>query len=120
MTGLTGNITWEMVLGLSVIIGFVSGVWWRVEAKIKAAEDNASLRAFAAQAKADIISSDLAKYQTHVAETYAAKEGVNRQFEAISLSIINIGDRMEKRLDGVNERLDRFIAVGKPPSRGAN
>jgi hypothetical protein len=110
---MTGNITWEMLLGLFAIASFVGGVWWRVEGKIKAAEDAASQRAAAAQIKADQIAVDLAKYQLHVVETYASREGVNRQFEQVSTTIKEVGDRMDKRLDGVHERLDRFLDPSK-------
>jgi hypothetical protein len=110
---MTGSVTWEVVFGLLVLIGFIFGVWFRVETRINVAESNASNRAALAQAKADLIATQLANYQTHVAETYANKDGVTRQFESLAHSMVNIGERMEKRLDGVNERLDRFIEAGK-------
>jgi hypothetical protein len=112
---MSGTITWEMILGLSTLAGFILGIWWRVEAKISAAEEAASQRALGAQTKADTAAADLAVYKIHVAENYANKDGVTRQFDAVSKSITEFGDRMEKRLDGMNERLDRVIEAGQRP-----
>jgi hypothetical protein len=116
---MTGNITWEMIAGLFGIIVAILGIWRRVEGKIKEAADTANLRALSAQTKAETIATDLSKYQIHVAETYASKAGVEVQFNAISKSITEFGDRVETRLTGMNERLDRVIEAGKS-ARSAN
>jgi hypothetical protein len=128
---MTGNITWEVLLGMFGILSAVFGIWWRLESKMKSAAeaastlaknaaDAASLVALAAQAKAEIIATDLSKYQLHVAETYASKDGVTRQFELVGKSIAELGERIETRLIGTNERLDRLYEAGKPQSRSAN
>ena len=112
---MSGTITWEMILGLSTLAGFILGIWWRVEAKISSAAEAAGMRALAAQAKAEIVAEQLSNYKIHVAENYANKDGVTRQFDLVSKSITEFGDRMEKRLDGMNERLDRVIEAGQKP-----
>jgi len=113
---MTGNITWEMILGLITIVGFVGGVWWRIEGRINSAADVASMTALAAKTKAEIASDSLQAYKLHVAETYTSKDDVNREFEAVSKTITEVGERMEKRLDGINERLDRVIEAGQKSS----
>lgn len=113
---MTGNITWEMVFALFALFGAIGAVWRRFEFKIKEAEQAATLRALEATTKVDITTTELAKYKLHVAETYATKDGTARQFEAVSKSITEFGERMEKRLDGMNERLDRVIEAGQRSS----
>lgn len=110
-------ITWEMIAAFITVVTFILGIWWRVEAKIKGGEEAATLRALAAQAKADTATEDLQKYKLHVAETYATREGVEREFQNISKSITDFGERMESRLDGMNERLDRVIEASSKTSR---
>lgn len=121
---MTGTITWEMIFGLSTLAGLIFGVWVRVEARIRAAAEEAGLKALAAQLKADTAAAELSQYKIYVAEHYASKDGVTRQFDLVSQSIAEFGSRMEKRLDGMNERLDRVIEAGQhkpsPRSRGAS
>jgi hypothetical protein len=62
--------------------------------------------------KIERIDKDLAAHQLKVAETYATKDTVNSQFLSVSASINEVGKRMEDRLDGMNERLDRVIEAG--------
>lgn len=97
---MTGNITWEMIFGLIAVAGFVAGIWKQVSGAIGK------------------VNADLQAYKLHVAETFATKSGVNAQYDAVSKSINDVGARMETRLDGMNERLDRVIEAGnKPASR---
>lgn len=58
---------------------------------------------------------ELAAYQRHVAETYATKAGMSEQMNALGEAVRNVGDRVEKRLDGMNERLDRVIETNHKP-----
>ena len=113
---MTGTITWEVVFGIATIIATVAGVWWRIEGRIKASAETVGLQALAAHAKADVVVGELAKYQLHVAETYATKNSVNQQYEAVSKSISAVGERVESRLDGMNERLDQVILSSHRPS----
>lgn len=90
------NITWEMLLALIVVGGAVAGIWRHFNGSVTK------------------VDADLQAYKLHVAETYASSTAVTSQIEAVSKSITAIGERMEVRLDGVNERLDRVIEAGKP------
>jgi hypothetical protein len=58
---------------------------------------------------------ELAAYQRHVAETYATKAGMTEQMNALGEAVRSVGDRVEKRLDGMNERLDRVIETNHKP-----
>ena len=95
---MTGNITWEMIIGFLTIGGAIAGIWRQVSGGISK------------------VSTDLQEYKLHVAETFATKSGVDHQYQAVSKSITDVGERMEKRLDGMNERLDRVIEAGKHPT----
>ncbi|MGG7534694.1 hypothetical protein [Rhizobium sp. 12,4] len=68
-------------------------VWARVEAKVKIAED-----------KADKVANDLAAHKLHTAESYVTKAGMQEQTSQIMKAIEGVGNR----IDGLNERLDRF------------
>ena len=99
---MSGNITWEMIFGLIAIAGFVAGIWKQVSDGIGK------------------VNHDLQSYKLHVAETFATKNSVNQQYDAVSKSISDVGTRMEERLDGMNSRLDRVIEAGKTTPRRAS
>jgi hypothetical protein len=104
------NITVEMVLFGITLLGAISGVWWRVEAKIKDAEQTATLRALNAQAKAEAVSADFAKYQTHVAEVYVSKQGLREVRDEIMHALQQVrGD-----IGRINDRIDRFADRSEP------
>ncbi len=88
------TITAELVVFIITVFGAVSGVWWRVESKVKGAED-----------KADKAAGDLASYKTHVAETFATKAGLQEQTAQLLRAIEGVGNR----IDGLHERLDRVF-----------
>lgn len=87
-------MTWEFFVGLVTLFATIES--------IRRHQGN----------KIEKLNTDLQEHKLHVAETYAAKTGVNAQFESVSSSINEIGKRMESRLDGMNERLDRVIEAG--------
>ncbi|ASJ59364.1 hypothetical protein SMB554_09245 [Sinorhizobium meliloti] len=88
------TITAELVVFIITIFGAVSGVWWRVESKVKAAED-----------KADRAAADLAQHRVHSAETFATKAGLQESTAQLLRAIEGVGNR----IDGVHERLDRVF-----------
>lgn len=87
------NITAELVSFILMVIGAISAVWWRVEGKVKVAED-----------KAGKVADDLAAHKLHAAETFATKAGMQEQTTQIMRAIEGVGNR----IDGVHERLDRM------------
>lgn len=88
------TITTELVAFIILVFGAVSGVWWRVEGKVKGAED-----------KAGAVGAELAAYRTHVAETYVTKAGLSEQTSQIMKALDSVG----AKIDRTNERLDNLM-----------
>lgn len=82
----------KAVLFFLTVAGAGWGIWWRIEAKTKAAED-----------KAGKLAEDLAEFKLRVAETYATKAGMHEQTSQLLRAIEGVGNR----IDGLHERLDR-------------
>jgi predicted nucleic acid-binding Zn-ribbon protein len=90
------------VVGFFVMLsGAGWGVWWRIEGRVRSAED-----------KAGKVRDDLAAHKLHVAETYTTKAGMLEQTAAIMKAIDSVGDK----IDRTNERLDR-VFEGKSSRR---
>lgn len=96
------TITTELVAFFILVFGAVSGIWWRVEGKVKGAED-----------KAEKVGAELAAHRVHSAEVFATKQGMQEQTGQIMRAIEGVGNR----IDGLNERLDRMYE--NPPARRA-
>lgn len=90
------NITTELVGFVLAVMGAVSGIWWRIEGKIKGVED-----------KADKATADLAAHKLHVAEAYATKAGLSEQTAQIMKAIDTVG----VKIDRTNERLDNLMSA---------
>lgn len=95
-----------------LIVGAVTGAWWRVEGKVKEAKqsayhksDEARALASAAEAKATLAREELATYKTHVAETYISKAGHRETTEQIMGAISSVKTAVE----GTNQRIDRLF-----------
>lgn len=88
-------ITWEVVAATITVLGFVSGIWWRVEGMIRKNTD------------------DLSAYKLHVSEAFVTKVGMQQQTDQLLRAIEGIG----QRIDGLNERIDRLHDQPAPRSR---
>lgn len=86
-----------------LVSGALWGIWWRIEGKVKVAED-----------KADKAQQDLAAHKLHAAETFATKAGMQEQTAQLLRAIEGVGNR----IDGLHERLDR--AFERQPTRRAS
>lgn len=97
----------EQIMGAVAFFVLVSGamwgIWWRIEGKVKIAED-----------KADKAQQDLAAHKLHAAETFATKAGMQEQTAQLLRAIEGVGNR----IDGLHERLDR--AFERQPTRRAS
>ncbi|MDQ0305358.1 hypothetical protein [Ancylobacter polymorphus] len=106
---MSGNVTWEMVFALTVLVGAVAGVWWRIEGRIdkavKTVADDASLRAQAAQAAASMAATQLAEFKLEAARTYVSKDDVQQ----VRDEILGAVGGVRTSLDRINERLDRVV-----------
>jgi hypothetical protein len=109
------TITTEFVTFLVLVIGIVTGAWWRVESVVKAAKDEAINAAMLASAKASVLADALSAHRLHVAETYVSKAGMREQTEQIMDAIKGVADRLGQ----INERMDRWTE-SRPPPRKTN
>lgn len=107
---MTGAITWEQVaffLGLLVtVVGFVSGVWWRVEGKITGAKE-----------RAEKVSEDLSAYKLHVSETYSTKSGMREIKDEILGAVSGIRDdvrHLATRIDTMHEAASKPRPTRRP------
>lgn len=91
--------TWEALSGLVAFLAILGGAWWRWSGMIGAVKD------------------DLQNHKLHVSETYATKASVAEQTLTLTKAINDVGERVEKRLDGMNDRLDRVIEANHKPVR---
>jgi septal ring factor EnvC (AmiA/AmiB activator) len=93
-------ITVEMVGFMIVVLGAISGIWWRVEAKYEGAKK-----------RADDAAEALAAYKTHVAEQYVTKDGLREQLSQVMAGITEL----KQQLAHVASRVDTFIDQPRPP-----
>jgi hypothetical protein len=113
LAGIPPAQIWRMteseVLGLIVtlvtLVGGVLAVWWRIEGRIKAAENVATLKAESAFAAAQMLAEKLAEHRLHSAETFVTKAGLRETTEQIMTAI---GD-IKSSVNGLSSRLDRII-----------
>ena len=100
------QITGEMVTLFLALSGAIAGIWWRVEAKIQAAEEAAE------DAKAE-----LARFQLTVAERYASMA----HLKDVEVRLVTSIDRLTSQIDAMPDRMLRIIrseVVGREgPSR---
>lgn len=76
------------------LLGFVAGIWWRIEGKVKVAED-----------KAGKIADDLSLHKLHVAEHYITKQGMREATESIMEAISGV----KTAVDHMTLRVDRIV-----------
>lgn len=121
---MTGNVTWEMVSVLIILIGALSGVWWRIEARIDKvrvdAEDEIAdlrqqyeIKIQGAHTVAALALQQLAEFKVEVAQTYVDKTGVREVKDEILAAMRDV----KGSVDNVNERLDRVIEGAAKPHR---
>lgn len=92
------NITWEVVAAGITVLGFVSGIWWRVEGMIRKNTD------------------DLAAHKLHAAETFVSKAGL-REVEGRIMDAINA---VGSQVSGMSGRIDRLMERPATSTRRAN
>ncbi len=102
------NITVELVAFMILVIGVITGAWWRVESAVKAAKQESNAIAQLAATKTDILADNLASLRLHVAETYVSKSGLREQTEQIMGAIKDVAGSLAH----LNERIDRVIENG--------
>lgn len=97
-----GELVTLIMCGLGVLT-FVSGVWWRVEGKVKEAKTEACAAAGAAQATAQLALTQVADLRVHVAENYTSK----LHLDGVRAEIMGALRDVKGSVDHMNERVDR-------------
>jgi hypothetical protein len=90
---MTGNEIMGAIGFFVMLITAISGVWWRIEGKVKVAAD-----------RADTAHEKLADHKLHVAETYVSKQGLREAVEPIMDAIQGVKgavDHLGGRIDGI-------------------
>ncbi len=98
----------EVIALLSSIVGLagaITGIWWRIENRIKAAEKDAATLVSALDGSARMLAGQLAEHRLHVAETYVTKQGHRESTEQIMGAIADV----KASMNGLTTRLDRII-----------
>ena len=95
---MTGGEIMAVVGFFLTVAGAAAAVWWRIEGKVKVAED-----------KADKVNDALAAHKLHVAETYTTKAGLAEQTSQIMRAI----EGVIARIDGLSDRFDRIVERNK-------
>lgn len=95
-----------------LIVGAVTGAWWRVESKVKEAKeaayhkcDEANLKADAAASLASLAREELSSYKTYVAEHYISKAGHRETMDQVMAGLNGV----KTAVDGTNQRIDRLF-----------
>lgn len=86
-------ITWEVVAAFLTVLGFVAGVWWRIEGMVRKVAD------------------DLAAAKLHNAETYVTKQGVRE----VVTPVLDMVSSIKSSIEHLNGRIDSLFA--KPARR---
>ena len=93
------------IVFLITVIGACGALWWRIEAAIKSAKNEAMTQAAAAAALATLAQSQLSAHKLHVAETYITKAGLRETTEQVLSAVAAV----KADVHGLNERIDRII-----------
>lgn len=107
---------------ITIITICIGAVMWlsRLESRVNSNSqqgDNLGKKIEAVHGMAVVTREQLSEYKTHVAETYVSKKGQAEQTDMIMKAILEVGTRMETRVDGLGARLDRFYEGGTPQPR---
>lgn len=101
------------ILFFLAILGAVSGVWWRVEGKIKEAKSEAGAAAGAAAAEAKHVRDLLAEFKVEAAQKYATRDESVAATDRLMQAIESVGSRVDRKLDSMTDRLDRVIETDR-------
>ncbi|MFU0503671.1 hypothetical protein [Pseudaminobacter sp. NGMCC 1.201702] len=119
---MTETELFSLVGFIILILGAVSGAWWRVESKVMEAKESAYHKSDSAMARADtaiatasLAREELSSYKTHVAETYISKAGHRETTDQIMAALNGV----KTAVDGTNQRIDRLFD-DRPERRNAS
>lgn len=101
------------VVGFFVMVsGALWGIWWKIDAQVRAGKADALVRAEAAYALAALARQEVSDLRLHTAEVYATKQGMHEQTGQLLRAIESVASR----IDGLSERLDNIL-LQRPAAR---
>lgn len=110
---MTGVVSWAdamSAIGFAVmVLGALWGIWWKIDAAIKAAKTESADSARAALLRADFVAAQLSEYKTYVAENYASRVVLREALEPLVKTIEGVSGQVQH----MSERLDR-VFEGQP------
>jgi uncharacterized protein YpmB len=102
------------VVGFFVmLLGAISGVWWRIEGRVDRAKSEAVQKATEAALEAASVRADLAAHKLHVAEHYITKAGMRETRDEIMDAIHGV----KTAVDHMVVRVDRVVENQSKPGR---
>ncbi|TIN82661.1 hypothetical protein [Mesorhizobium sp.] len=112
---MTADFNSNVAFVITVLMA-AGGIWWRIEAAIKAARDEVKKDAASAHAKAETVAAmvtlhqhQLAEHKLHVAETYITKAGLREFRDEVMTGVRDL----KGSVSTLHERMDRFIEGDK-------
>lgn len=109
----TTPITVELVSYIVAAVAALALVWFRIETLVKVSRRE--LAADVAMIETDIrrLNDEFQRYQIHVAETYASKQGLKEQMVPLFDAVKDVAGQVRH----LSERLDRVIENRPAPAR---
>ncbi|WP_246755155.1 MULTISPECIES: hypothetical protein [Rhizobium] len=95
---MNGPVTWEtlswLVGAISLVVGVCFGIWWKLDAKIRAVEKEAA-------DETDAVRKELADTKIHMAEHYISKAGHRETTDQILRAIEGLGGRIDSLFQSI-------------------
>ncbi|MGM4911419.1 hypothetical protein [Rhizobium sp. 768_B6_N1_8] len=112
---MTGTELMAVIGFFVMLMGAISGVWWRIEGRVDRAKDEAVRKAADAAMEAASVRADLAAHRLHVAEQYVSKQGLRETTDQIMEAIHGV----KTAVDHMTARVDRIVEnqVKRPTTR---
>ena len=96
---MTGNVSWEQLLGFVAIIAAVFGVWWRIEGRIEKIVAPLNQTLAVAHAEIRLLDKQISDFKVHVAEHYAKHDDVTGMKDEIVGRLNDLSGRIDKAID---------------------
>lgn len=97
----------------TMLLGAISGVWWRIEGRVDRAKAEAVEKATLAAKEASDVRADLAAHKLHAAETFITKAGMRETRDEIMDAIHGV----KTAVDHMVVRVDRVVENQSKPVR---
>ncbi|GAC1042237.1 hypothetical protein thsrh120_22410 [Rhizobium sp. No.120] len=114
---MNGPVTYEvlsyLIMGIIGALGLTFTAFWKIWSLIEKGKTDAEKKTEKLDEELSEMKAAHADFRTHIAETYVTKAGMQEQTGQLLRAIESIG----KRIDGLNDRLDRLYDSPAPGRR---